>query len=449
MIQSPLKHFVLDTNVLLHSPACVTKFAENVVVVPVDVIEELDRFKSTNDELGRNARAVIRILDGARARGSLGEGEGAPINDQGGRIKVELRTVCLLEHGLRGDTPDNRILSIAYRLMREGHHVVFVSKDANVRVKCDALGIPSEDFETDKVPAPDDLYTGWRAVDVDAQVLAGKDKDKDLEVEGPAFADLRPNEAVLLRERGNPKRSLLTRPRRVGPEGRASLRAFDAGSEAVMGVSPRNVEQRIALELLMDPSVSLVTLVGQAGTGKTLFALCAGLHLTIRKHVYEKLLVARPVMPLGRDIGFLPGTAEEKLMPWMKPIFDNMKFVLRERREPGEADKKLHDLFKSGVVEIEPLTFIRGRSIHNQFMIVDEVQNLTPHQVKTIISRVGNDTKLVLTGDPYQIDNPYLDSRSNGLTYVAERFQGQEVAGHVLFTKSERSKLASIAVELL
>ena len=216
-----------------------------------------------------------------------------------------------------------------------------------------------------------------------------------------------------------------------------------------MGITPRNLEQRIALELLLDPELSLVSLMGQAGTGKTLLALVAGLHLTLKQHKYEKLLVARPIMPLGRDIGFLPGTAEEKLMPWMKPIFDNMRFVLRERKEPGEAEKKLHDLLKSGIIEIEPLTFIRGRSIHGQFIIVDECQNLTPHQLKTIISRVGHDTKLVLTGDPYQIDNPYLDSRSNGLSYVADRFKNQRIAGHVRFTKSERSRLASIAVEIL
>ncbi len=438
------KYFVLDTNVLLHSPTCLSKFQEHTVVIPVDVIEELDRFKSTNDELGRNARAVIRVLDGAREKGSLASG--APINDRGGTIQVDLQPVCLLEHGMRNDTTDNRILSVAYRLMREGHPVVLISKDANMRVKCDALGIPSEDFESDKVPAPDVSYVGWRVVECAEEHLATLSKERELEL---TIDGLNANEAVLLREQGNPKRTVLARPRRRGPDGKVWLRPFEQANDAFMGITARNLEQRIALELLTDPSISLVTMIGQAGTGKTLLALVAGLHLTVRKHLFEKLLVARPIMPLGRDIGFLPGTAEEKLLPWMKPIFDNMKFVLREKREPGEAEKKMMELFKSGVVEIEPLTFIRGRSIHGHFVIVDECQNLTPHQVKTIISRVGHDTKLILTGDPYQIDNPYLDSQSNGLTYVAERFKDQEVAGHVQFTKSERSKLASIAVEIL
>lgn len=447
-----MKHFVLDTNVLLHSPNCLLGFGPNTVVIPVDVIEELDKFKGLNDELGRNARSVIRLLDKARVEGNLREG--ARINQDGGRIVVDLKPVFLIESGLRDDTPDNRIISVAYRLMRDGHDVTFISKDVNMRVKGDALGIPAEDFETDKVPAMDEGgYRGWRQIECGAGEIDELMERRSVMLPSggqPAF----PNEAVLLRDRTNPKHTALARPRRLAngaapANGQLELRPFESPGDAILGISPRNLEQRIALELLLDPELRLVTLVGQAGTGKTLLALVAGLHLTMRKHVFEKMLVARPIMPLGRDIGFLPGTAEEKLMPWMKPIFDNMKFILRERREPGEADKKLTDLLKSGVVEIEPLTFIRGRSIHAQFIIVDECQNLTPHQVKTIISRVGHDTKLILTGDPYQIDNPYLDSRSNGLSYVAERFKQQDIAGHVTFTKSERSRLASLAVEIL
>ena len=442
-----MKHFVLDTNVLLHSPSCLLGFGANTVVIPVDVIEELDKFKGLNDELGRNARAVIRVLDKARVEGSLREG--ARINQDGGRIVVDLKPVFLIESGLRDDTPDNRIISVAYRLMRDGHDVTFISKDVNMRVKCDALGIPAEDFETDKVPAMDEGgYRGWRAVECSAGDIDDLMERRQATI--PGSGQVHPNEVLLLRDAHNPKHTALARPRRgAAQNGHLELRPFESPNDAIMGISPRNLEQRIALELLLDQELKLVTLVGQAGTGKTLLALVAGLHMTLRKHLYEKMLVARPIMPLGRDIGFLPGTAEEKLMPWMKPIFDNIKFVLRERREPGEAEKKLTDLLKSGVVEIEPLTFIRGRSIHGQFIIVDECQNLTPHQVKTIISRVGHDTKLVLTGDPYQIDNPYLDSRSNGLSYVAERFKGQDIAGHVTFTKSERSRLASLAVEIL
>jgi PhoH-like ATPase len=440
-----MKHFVLDTNVLLHSPNCLVGFGENTVVVPVDVLEELDKFKSLNDELGRNAREAIRVLDRARAQGNMRTG--ARINDDGGEIVIDMKPVCLLENGLRDDTPDNRIISVAYRLMRDGHDVVFISKDVNMRVKSDALGLPAEDWESDKVPAVDDMYPGWRAMPCTDEHMS------ELMERGTLVLDpdepVHPNEVILLRDVSNPKHTLLSRPQRGHTGAGVALRPFETNNDAIMSVSPRNLEQRVALELLLDPKISLITLMGQAGTGKTLLALVAGLQLTIRRHHYEKMLVARPVMPLGRDIGFLPGTAEEKLMPWMKPIFDNMKFVLRERREPGDAEKKLMDLLKSGVVEIEPLTFIRGRSIHGQFIIVDECQNLSPHQLKTIISRVGHDTKIVLTGDPYQIDNPYLDSRSNGLSYVAERFKNEEVAAHVRFTKSERSALASIACEIL
>jgi PhoH-like ATPase len=460
------KHFVLDTNVLLHSPNCLLGFGDHVVVIPVDVIEELDKFKSLNDELGRNARAAIRILDQARAQailaGEQGIGEGVRINDQGGTVRIDMKPVCLLEGGLRNDIPDNRIISVGHRLQREGNEVVFVSKDFNMRLKADALGIAAEDFTTDKVPSGDDMYRGWRSLDVDGAVIDQLMKDGSVELD--ATPPLRPNEIVLLRDESRPKHTALARPRELverlasdggeAPDGsahggRAILAPLESPNDGLMGVSPKNLEQRVAFELLLDPEINLVTLVGQAGTGKTLLALVAGLHQTLRQHQFEKLLVARPIMPLGRDIGFLPGSAEEKLIPWMKPIFDNMKFVLRERREPGEAEKKLNELFRSGIVEIEPLTFIRGRSIHHHFMIVDECQNLTPHQLKTIISRVGHGTKLILTGDPYQIDNPYLDSQSNGLSYVAERFKHQRVAGHVLFTKSERSRLASLAVEVL
>jgi PhoH-like ATPase len=445
MPNSPTKSFVIDTNVLLHSPTCLQSFRDNQVVIPVDVIEELDKFKTRNDELGHNARSAIRVIDKARNRGSLGVG--VPINEEGGTLVIDLKPVCLIEDGLRTDSPDNRIISVAYRLKREGRQVTLVSKDMAMRVKCDALGITAEDFTTDKVPHVDELHAGWRSIEVPSDQIQRLRERGGLEIgiETP----LVPNEAVLLRALENPKHTSLARAAELSEGGlKATLVPFRSPNDAILGVAPRNLEQRVALEMLLDRDVKLVTLVGKAGTGKTLLALVAGLMLTTRKHQYAKMLVARPIMPLGRDIGFLPGTADEKLTPWMKPIFDNIKFILREK-QPGDADRKIQDLFKSGILEIEPLTYIRGRSIHSQFIIVDECQNLTPHQIKTIISRCGNDTKLVLTGDPYQIDNPYLDSRSNGLTYVAERFKGQQIAAHVLFRKSERSELAAIAVEIL
>ncbi|MBI3724099.1 PhoH family protein [bacterium] len=449
-----MKCFVLDTNVLLHAPEALRGFGANEVVIPIDVLEELDKFKSQNDELGRNAREVIRILDRCRAKGRLGDG--VPINEKGGKLRVDMKPVCLIEAGLERDTPDNRILSVAYKLLKEGRTVVFVSKDVNVRIKADALRITAEDYETDKITTMEELYAGWREVEVGEDELKRFFDDHRLEIP----LDLYPNEGVLLRDRSRAKRTALGR--RMPGEARPAagtaptcaapssvVRPLAFTGDQLLGIAPRNLEQRIALDLLLDPAVNLVTLVGRAGTGKTLLALVAGLHLTVRMHQFEKLLVSRPIMPLGRDLGFLPGTKEEKLEPWMKPIFDNMKFILREKREPGEVSKKIAELLRSWIVEMEALTYIRGRSIHDQFMIVDECQNLTPHEVKTIISRAGHETKLVLTGDPYQIDNPYLDSASNGLTYVAEKLKGQEMTGHVVFTKSERSPLASVAAEVL
>ncbi|HZU98520.1 MAG TPA: PhoH family protein [Planctomycetota bacterium] len=443
-----LKSFVLDTNVLLHAPEAIRGFGQNEVVIPIDVLEELDKFKTQNDELGRNAREVIRILDKARESGGR-LGTGVKINERGGTLRVDLKPLVLIEAGLERDSPDNRILSIAYKLHKEGKTVTFVSKDVNVRIKADALGIKAEDYETDKITTVEEMYSGWREVEVGEDDLRKFFEEHRLEIP----AELHPNEGVLLRDRSRSKRTAIGRRAPGGPDtpakGTSVVRPLLFAQEQLLGIAPRNLEQRIALDLLLDPAVSLVTLVGRAGTGKTLLALVAGLHLTVKQHQFEKLLVSRPIMPLGRDLGFLPGTKEEKLEPWMKPIFDNMKFVLREKREPGEVSKKISELMKSGIVEMEALTYIRGRSIHAQFMIVDECQNLTPHEVKTIISRAGHETKIVLTGDPYQIDNPYLDSSSNGLTYVAEKLKNQDMTGHMVFTKSERSPLASVAAEVL
>jgi PhoH-like ATPase len=435
------KSFVLDTNVLLHAPEAIRGFGANEVVIPIDVLEELDKFKAQNDELGRNAREVIRILDRARQSGGR-LGTGVKINEKGGTLRVDLKPLVLIEAGLERDTPDNRILSIAYKLLKEGKTVTFVTKDVNVRIKADALGITAVDYETDKITTVEELYAGWRELEVGEDDLRKFFEEHRLEVNIP----LNPNEGVLLRDRSRGKRTAIGRRSPAEPH---IVRPLLFAQEQILGIAPRNLEQRIALDLLLDPAVTLVTLVGRAGTGKTLLALVAGLHLTVKQHQFEKLLVSRPIMPLGRDIGFLPGTKEEKLEPWMKPIFDNMKFVLREKREPGEVSKKITELMKSGIVEMEALTYIRGRSIHAQFMIVDECQNLTPHEVKTIISRAGHETKIVLTGDPYQIDNPYLDSSSNGLTFVAEKLKSQEMTGHITFTKSERSMLASVAADLL
>ena len=435
------KSFVLDTNVLLHNAKALFSFADNEVVIPIDVLEELDRFKNENTDKGRNARETSRQLDRLRAKGNLAEG--VQVEETGGTLRIEMKSELAAESGLHEDIADNRILSVAYRLKNEGRTVVFVSKDINGRIKADALGIKAMDFEKQKVNF-DEFYLGWRAVKVPGTSVDAFYKDGRLELpEG----DYHPNEFLLLTDEADEKHTALAR---LSKKDGAAVKLHFAEPK-VWGVSARNLEQEIALELLLDDKVKLVTLVGQAGTGKTLLALAVGLEKVINDHAYEKLLVSRPIMPLGQDIGFLPGTKDEKLEEWMNPIFDNLKYLMTTRRMEKQTsiDKMIEKLIDGRVVELEALTYIRGRSIPRQFLIVDEAQNLTPHEVKTIISRVGEGSKMVMTGDPYQIDNPYLDSSSNGLTYTAERLKDQDLCGHVMLTKSERSTLASLAAELL
>jgi PhoH-like ATPase len=432
------KTFVIDTNVLLHTPHALFAFADNHVVIPMTVLEELDRFKTANNELGSNSREVARSLDRLREQGSLRHGVAT---EQGGLIQVVLPYDQIAD--MLPGVNDNRILGCAQLLKREGKNVFFVSKDINARVKADALGIPSEDFENQKVNI-DELYTGWLTVDVDAtrlSALGALDTVKSEEL--CPGKTLNHNQFVLVRDAEDTDVDELFIAE--GDEG--MLRRLSSEVPVLFGIGPRSPEQRMAFELLLDDHIKLVTLVGQAGTGKTLMALACGLAKVIHDERFKKLLVSRPIMPLGNDIGYLPGTKDEKLAHWMGPIFDNLHFLLAsEERDPDEVIKRL---IQEESITLEALTYIRGRSISKQYLIVDEAQNLTPHEIKTIISRAGHDTKVVLTGDPYQIDNPYLDASSNGLTYVVERMRNQSIAGHVTLQKSERSELAGIAASIL
>lgn len=434
------KTFVLDTNVILHNADALTAFADNEVVITIDVLEELDKFKTEGNDLGRNSRRAIRLLDSLRAKGSLGEG--VELNGTGGMLRVCIEQPDVKDVGLFEDNPDNRILTTAVKLRDEGRTVIFVSKDINARVKADALGVRAMDFEKQKVDF-DNLYSGWSEHEVSKKTIDALYSDKSMTLDD---VELFPNQFVHLVDSANPKHTGLGR--------------YDAGQDAVVplvhdksnpfGIHPRNMEQHFALELLLDEEIDMVTLIGQAGTGKTLLALAAGLHLVMREHKYEKILVSRPVVPMGRDIGYLPGSKEEKLFQWMEPIFDNLEYILRSNlKNAGEISREVKKLMDDGCLVLEALTYMRGRSIPGQYLVVDEAQNLTPHEVKTVVSRVGEDSKIVLTGDPYQIDNPYLDSSSNGLTYAAERMKSQELFGHVTLITSERSTLASIAAELL
>ena len=438
---SKQKYFVLDTNVLLHNADSLTSFSDNHVVLPMTVIEELDKFKRQNDELGRNARSVIRHLDSLRMRGTLKNG--VPM-DNGGTLTITVEYKGMPGSLLDMSVPDNRILAVANSLHQTGNKVIFVSKDINARLKADALGIDVMDFEKQKCNI-DDLYTGWRNVVVPGEVIDRFHQNKDsLETEGFEFF---PNEFILLQDELNPKHSGLGRAL-----DKTHLTHLGSHNEHAWKVRPRSKEQRMALELLLNPEVNLVTLIGQAGTGKTLLALAAGLECVIHRGSQEKLLVSRPVIPMGKDIGYLPGTKDEKLLLWMQPIFDNLTYLMRHDRRLDDEDTvqmKVNKLIKEQLVELDALTYIRGRSIPRQYVIIDEAQNLTPHEVKTIISRAGENTKMVFTGDPYQIDNPYLDSSSNGLSYADERLKGHGIYGHITLSKSERSPLSAIAADLL
>jgi PhoH-like ATPase len=436
-----VKHFVLDTNVLIHDPRAILQFTDNEVVIPIFVLEEIDQFKKEASERGRNAREVARILDGFRASGArLSEGAELP---QGGKLRVASAARSVPTTLRDSQIADHLILMVALdvRDANKGDPTIFVTKDVNLRIRADALGLKAMDFEGERIDI-DELYSGMTELGV-----PGADVDT-FYAQGTlplTETTLKANQYVLLRDRDNPSHSALGRFDGAAKKV-VQLRKL---REGVWGIRPRNKEQHCALDLLLCDDVKLVTLVGKAGTGKTMLALAAGLQKVVEEQLYSKLLVSRPIFPLGRDVGYLPGDIEEKLNPWMQPIYDNVEFLMGLSKAERKTGRSYQELIDLGYVEIEPLTYIRGRSIPNQFIIVDEAQNLTPHEVKTIITRVGEATKVVLTGDPYQIDNPYVDATSNGLTTVVEKFKGEVVAGHVTLSKGERSQLAELASNVL
>ena len=435
------KIYVLDTNVLLYSAQALESFEDNKVVIPMAVIEELDKFKKHQDELGRNARQVIRRLDTLRAKGSLFKG--VPLDNANGKPAGTLQVIAgegTVVEGMDMSQPDNRILRVAFMLHKENPSVILISKDINLRLKADSLGVPVEDFERQRVNF-DELFSGECEMEVSPQSIEDFYKNGFLEIENTLLA----NEFVVLKDQTNPKRSALGWKR--GERIEAIPHEF---SDKVWNVSPRSKEQRMALTILMDPSIQIVTLVGQAGSGKTLLALAAALETTIQQNLYDRILVSRPIIPMGNDLGYLPGTKDEKLDVWMQPIYDNLDYLLRNDKHDSQmVRRQIEELKRNHKLELEALTYIRGRSIPKQFVIVDEAQNLTPHEVKTIVSRAGEGTKMILTGDPYQIDNVYLDSCSNGLSYIVDRFKNLPIHGHITLKKSERSPLAAAAAELL
>jgi PhoH-like ATPase len=438
------KNYVLDTNVLLHDPRALFQFKDNNVIIPIYVVEEIDKFKRDLSELGRNARQVSRDLDAFREEnGSLTEG--VPL-ESGGTLRVLFTERELPRELMNQHIADNRILALAMDVKEREPNLrcVFVTKDINLRIRADALGLVTEDYENDKIENPE-VYMGVRELEV------GKGDIDDFYSRGElappdGVNGVYPNEFALLKDRNAPNHTALSKY--SAQKGRF-VPLLKSLKEGAWGLRPRNKEQSFALDLLLNDEIKLVTIVGKAGTGKTLLAIAAGLQKTMEEQVYQKMLVSRPVFPLGKDIGFLPGTVEEKLNPWMQPIYDNVEFLMGLSRADKKAGRSYKELIDLGLVAIEPLTYIRGRSIPNQYIVVDEAQNLTPHEVKTIITRVGDNTKIVLTGDPYQIDNPYVDSTSNGLVHVVNKFKHERLAGHITLTKGERSALAELASNVL
>ncbi len=450
------KFFVLDTNVVLHDPNALFAFGDNAVIIPIQVIEEVDRFKRDLNEVGKNARTFTRMLDAMRQFGSLSNGVPLQIaHDElfptaTKKVPGELRVIVRdsgqaeLGHLKMLDGNDSQILLIAMDLVRQGRRVILITKDANFRVRADVYGVVSVDYQDEVKVDIDELYTGERELKVSPDDLQTFYKKRELTKDDWDHKPY-PHEYFVLRDSENEKNTALAK---WDPYLQKIVPIIEL-AKGLWGVIPRNKEQKFAIDALMDDRIPLVTLVGKAGTGKTMLALAAGLVKVLDESAYTKMLVSRSIFPLGRDLGALPGELEEKLRPWMQPIYDNFEFLLSSKSAGRDRRVSYKTIMEFGEVEIEALTYIRGRSIPKQWMVVDEAQNLTPHEIKTIITRAGEGTKIVLTGDPYQIDNPYIDSTNNGITYVAEKFKDQMLGAHCYLFKGERSPLAELAANVL
>lgn len=430
------KTFVIDTNVLIHRPDAVLSFRDSNVVIPIWVLEELDKLKVDHERRGQSARAAIRFLNEVSKHGNLNEGIRM---DNGAILSVVLDYDHSMESSLSDNKMDNKILLCAkgLQIQREGP-VFFVSKDINARIKADSIGLKAVDYETQKINMTQ-LYDGYRELHGEKRTLL------TLKEAGEApLPEVRtyPNQYLILRSTPEDKHFQITR---CHPEGKLVL--LDPRMEDIFGIRALNLQQRLAFDLLLDDTVQLVTLIGKAGTGKTLLALAAGLQATMEYKNYTRVLLSRPIIPMGKDIGYLPGAKSQKMNHWMQPLFDNLEYLIDVSHR--QNFKSVDQILNNKVIEIEALTYIRGRSLPKQFIIIDEAQNLSPHEVKTIVSRAGEGTKVVLTGDPHQIDNPYLDAGSNGLTYLVEAFKDTKISGHVSLAHSERSPLAELASELL
>ncbi len=433
------KTFVIDTNVLLHDPEAIAQFPRHQIIIPVTVLEELDRLKRSPGELGYNARAVFRFLNSLHTIGTGNLHTGVKLHNQATvSIMLEKEIEASYDFSLDRSVNDNKIILAAYILKKQGERVIFVSKDFAARIKAEALGIEAQDYENLKA-AYDTIYKGIVKIELPKHEIDLFYKDGQIKIEGQQFE---PNQYCVM--------TSLEHSSAIGKYNATAGQVEPLLKSVPMwGLKPRNVEQKCAADLLLRDDIKLVTLVGPAGTGKTLLALAAGMRKVFDEGLYNRLLISRPVVPMGRDIGYLPGTKEEKLLPWMQPIFDNLEFLCDTAGSGGDSTETLRWVMDSKKIEMEAVTYIRGRSLPKMYMIVDEAQNLTPHEIKTIISRAGEGTKVILTGDPTQIDNPYLDKDSNGLTYAVSKFAPYKLYGHMFLGRTERSELAALAAEVL
>jgi PhoH-like ATPase len=440
------KTFVLDTNVILHDADSIKMFQENDVIIPLAVIEELDHFKRGSQVINLNAREFARTLDSMTGSAlfnggiSMGKGRGKL------RIAISKGLAPAIRDAFRDDTPDHRVLSVAYEWqskLKDKSQIILVTKDVNLRMKAKALGIFAEDYTTDRVKSIEELYSGKGIVEnVDDELLI-KLFQPPYQVSAKPYlkkldGEVLPNKYFILR---NTNRSVLARL----DQNKEFIVKVDKTN--IYGINPRNAEQSFAVDALINPDVKLVSMTGKAGTGKTLLALASALHV---KKNYRQIFIARPIVPLSnKDIGFLPGDVESKLAPYMQPLWDNLKVIQDQFPENDKQHTAIDTMVKDQKLVIEPLSYIRGRSLQRIFFIVDEAQNLTPHEIKTIITRAGEGAKVVFTGDIYQIDHPYLDGQSNGLSYLIDRFKGQKLYAHINLEKGERSELAELASNLL
>ncbi len=440
------KTFVLDTNVILHDPTCIHQFEENNIIIPLAVIEEIDHFKKGTQVINLNAREFTRTLDKISGNNifnggiSLGKGKG--------KVKIVI-TKGLSEEirsAFREDTTDHRVLSVCTELTKlssEKERIILVTKDVNLRMKAKAIGVEAEDYTTDRVGSVDELYTGKETIENFEDEVLKKFYESPYGITIDEFSknskqEIVPNKFLIVR---NQNRSVLSQIDNT----MQLVNRID--KESVYGIKPRNAEQTFAIQALINNSIPLVSLTGKAGTGKTLLALASALH--VRKY-YRQIYISRPIIPLSnKDIGFLPGDVESKIGPYMQPLWDNLKVIQDQFQETDTQNMTINNMVKDNKLVIEPLSYIRGRSLQRIFFIVDEAQNLTPHEIKTIITRAGEGTKIVFTGDIYQIDHPYLDTLSNGLSYLIDKFKGQKLYAHVNLEKGERSELAEIASNLL